>query len=245
MGRRTILLIAAIVVAALGTALVWMYANRAEEAALAGQEPVEVLVATAGIPAGTTGAQLAQSGTTELRTLPAASVPPGALSDLTPVADKVTTATVFTGQVLLADMFGSQVQSGGGLNLPEGMMAVSVQLGDPQRVAGFVRPGSEVAVFLSAPGIGDQPAAQTAVLLPRASVVAVGPSTVSSSTTSDGDTSNTEQIPTAILTLSLTQKQAQQLIQGQTTGQLYLGLLDDESTVDPAAGGTTNENLLD
>ena len=74
MGRRTILLIAALVVAALGTALVFMYANRADERAQAGTEQVEVLVATAGIAAGTTGAAVAESGTVELRTLPAASV---------------------------------------------------------------------------------------------------------------------------------------------------------------------------
>ena len=55
MGRRTVLLIAALVVAALGTALVWMYANRADERAQADAAPVEVLVATSDIGAGTSG----------------------------------------------------------------------------------------------------------------------------------------------------------------------------------------------
>ena len=108
MGRRTILLIAALVVAALGTALVFMYANRADERAQAGAEQVQVLVATAGIAAGTTGAAVAESGTVELRTLPAASVPPGALSDLTPVTDLITISSIFTGQVLIQPMFGTQ-----------------------------------------------------------------------------------------------------------------------------------------
>lgn len=245
MGRRTILLVAAIVVAALGTVLVWLYVNRAENAALAGQQPVEVLVATSDIPAGTTGAQIAQSGLSELRRLPAASVPPGALSDLTPVASQLTTATVFTGQVLIGSMFGSEVQSGGGLNLPRGTMAVSVSLGDPQRVAGFVSPGSDVAVFLTAQNVDRADGAQTALLLPRVLVVAVGPRTVSSTATSGSQPSNGEQIPSAILTLALTQGQAQQLIHAQATGQLYLGLLDDNSAVSSSTRGTTNDNLLD
>ena len=97
MGRRTVLLIAAIVVAALGAALVWMYADRADERAQADAAPVEVLVATVDIGAGTSGAAISEAASAELRTLPAASVPPGALSDLTPVTDLVTLGPVFAG----------------------------------------------------------------------------------------------------------------------------------------------------
>ena len=77
MGRRTVLLIAAIVVAALGAALVWMYADRADERAQADAAPVEVLVATVDIGAGTSGAAISEAASVELRTLPAASVPAG------------------------------------------------------------------------------------------------------------------------------------------------------------------------
>lgn len=244
MGRRTVLLIAAVVVAALGTALVFLYANRAEERAQAGAEPVQVLVATVGIAAGTTGADISQSGAVELRSLPAASIPPGAISDLTPVADLVAISTIFEGQVLLQPMFGTQQQASGGLTLPEGTMAVSVSLGDPQRVAGFVRPGSDVAVFLTVAGAEGEEEDQTAVLLERVPVVAVGPSTVSTSTTTEGQTSNTEEIPTAILTLALDQEQAQKVVQADSAGTMYLALLNDESAVDPERPGTTTANIF-
>ena len=243
MGRRTVLLIAALVVAALGTALVFMYANRADERAQAGAEQVEVLVATAGIAAGTTGAAVAESGTVELQTLPAAAVPPGSLSDLTPVTDLITISTIFDGQVLLQSMFGTQQDTAGGLTLPEGKIAVAITLGDPQRVAGFVNPGSEVAIFRTgippvpaADGQGNaDPAAQTNVLLDRVLVIAVGPTTVSSTTTTDGQTTNTEEIPTAILTLALDQEQAQKVILSTTDGEMYFALLDDKSVIDPRA----------
>ena len=253
MGRRTILLIAALVVAALGTALVFMYANRADERAQAGAEQVQVLVATAGIAAGTSGADVAGSGSVQLQTLPAASVPPGALSDLTPVADLITITTIFTGQVLIEPMFGTQQETSGGLTLPEGKIAVAITLGDPRRVAGFVNPGSEVAIFRTgiAPApVGEEEVAAaegsgqvTSVLLERVQVIAVGPTTISSTTTTDGQTTNTEAIPTAILTLALDQEQAQKVILSTTDGQMYFALLDENSKVDPNLPATTTADL--
>lgn len=242
MGRRTILLIAALVVAALGTALVWMYANRADERAQADAAPVQVLVATVDIGAGTSGAAISEAASAEIRTLPAASVPAGALSDLTPVADLVTLGPVFAGQVLIQPMFGTQQQSGGGLTLPEGTLGVSILLGDPQRVAGFVKPGSQVAIFTTATGVGGVAEQQTVVLLPKVLVAAVGPTVVAQA--AEGS-ANTEAIPTAILTLALTQEEAQKVILATQTTQLYMGLLDDKSKVDPEIPGTTTENLLD
>lgn len=241
MGRRTVLLIAAIVVAALGTALVWLYADRADDAAVADQQPVQVLVATADIGAGSSGASISEGALAELKTLPAAAVPEGALSDLTPVSGQVLLGPVFTGQVLLQQAFGSQQQAAGGLALPEGTLAVSIELGDPQRVAGFVKPGSRVALFTTASGVGGEAAQQTTVLLPEVLVVAVGPTVVTPSTGS----SNPEEIPRAILTLAVDQEQAQKVILGTQTTQLYMGLLDENSEVDVDAPGTTADNLLD
>jgi pilus assembly protein CpaB len=241
MGRRTILLIAALVVAALGTTLVWAYANRAENKALAGQEPVEVLVATADITAGTSGSRISEAAAVELRTLPAAAVPAGALSDLAPVSQFVTLGPVFTGQVLLQQAFGTQQQAAGGLSLPKGTMAVSVQLGDPQRVAGFVRPGSEVAVFTTGSDIGGVTEQQTTVLLPRALVVAVGPTVVAQSAEGSG---NTEPIPTAILTFAVDQEEAQRLILATQSTQLYLALLDEDSKIDTKTAPATTDNLV-
>ena len=251
MGRRTVLLIAALVVAALGTALVFMYANRADERAQAGTEQVQVLVATAGIASGTTGADVAGAGTVELQTLPAASVPDQALSDLTPVTDLITVTSIFPGQVLISPMFGTQQSASGALTLPEGTVAVSITLGDPQRVAGFVNPGSEVAIFRTftpavdpaAAGDAVVPTAQTNVLLDRVPVIAVGPTTVSNTTTTDGQTTNTEAIPTAILTLALDQEQAQRVILSTTDGQMYFALLDENSDIDPNLPPTSTTDL--
>lgn len=244
MGRRTVLLIAALVVAAMGTALVFMYANRAEDAALAGQQPVEVLVATSGIPAGSSGSAISEAGSVELQKLPAAAVPPEALGDLTPVAELVTVGTVLPGQVLLQPMFGAQQAAAGGLTLPSGTMAVSVQLDDPQRVAGFVQPGSEVAIYVT--NIRDDDASETNLLLERVQVVAVGPSTISTTTTTDEGTMNTEEIPAAIITLAVNQRQAQRVILAANSPdtELQFALLDQDSKVNADVASTTTAALL-
>lgn len=243
MGRRTILLVAAILVAALGTFLVFMYANRAEDAALAGQEPVQVLVATQQIPMGTAGSAVAQGAMAELKKLPAASVPPGALGDLGGVSTLVAVSPIYPGQVLLEAMFGAPDQASGGLALPKGAMGVSVQLGDPQRVAGFVQPGSEVAIF--ATSTHDDGTSKTGVLLDRVPVIAVGPTTTSTTSTTDGTgTVNTEAMPTAILTLALNQDQAQKVILATTVAPMYFALVNPDTRVSTQTPGTTTTDLI-
>jgi pilus assembly protein CpaB len=229
MGRRTVLLIAALVVAALGTAMVFLYVNNVEQNAVGDQTLVEVLVASSDIAAGTTGAAAAEAGAFETVKIPDVTVPDGAISDPSAISDLVALAPVFTGQVILTQMFGNP-SAEGGLSIPKGAMAVSVELGDPNRVAGFVAPGSQVAVFVTLEDEAGNP--KTQLLLDRAQVIAVGPSTVTTTTTTDQSGSqNTEEISRAILTLALTQQDSQKLIFGQSQGPLYFGLLSADSSV--------------
>ena len=52
MGRRTLLLIASILVAALGTALIWLYVQGADTRAVSGETEVPVYVATRNVSMG-------------------------------------------------------------------------------------------------------------------------------------------------------------------------------------------------
>ena len=100
-------------------------------------------------------------------------------------------------------------------------MGISIQLGDPQRVAGFVKPGSEVALFTTASGVGGEAEQQTTILLPRVLIAAVGP-TVVAQAAAEG-TGNTEAIPTAIMTLALTQEEAQKVDPGLADNSVVHG----------------------
>jgi pilus assembly protein CpaB len=248
MSRRVVLLVVAALVAVVGAAGIFLYVRNVESQVAAGQEPVEVLVATATVPMGQNAAQAQESGAFEVKTIAASAAAPGALSSIEPVKDEATLATIYPGEQVLEQKFGDAA-SAAPLPIPDGKIAVSVQLSDPARVAGFVGPGSEVAVFLTAtPPTADaaDPVAQqplTAVLLPRVPVIAAGQTTtISRTTTNPTGAQTTEEIPLAILTLAVDQKQAEKLVQGQSQGEIYFGLLDDSSQI--AAGSVTRFNDL-
>jgi pilus assembly protein CpaB len=224
-GRRTVLLIAALVVAALGTTLIFAYVNRTDERALKDQEPVRVLVATELIHAGTTASAAETNGSFELQAIPRAATIPGYLTSTRAISSLVAVADIFPGEQIIPQKF-AVAGASGSLPIPSGKIGMSFQLGDPQRVAGFVKPGSDIAVFVS---IQDQ----TRLLLGKVSVIAVGPTTLRPTS---GDNANKEAVPTAILTLAVDQVQGEKLVYASQNGQLYLALTTKDSKVAPGPG---------
>ena len=241
MGRRTVLLIAAVVIAALGVALIFFYVAGVQNRANDNAQLVKILVAKGDISPGVTASQAQQDGMFEQKQIPAGLFPPGGVSTIDPIADQVALGPIYTGQQILAQMFGDPSQTSA-LAIPKGKLALSVQLQDPNRVAGFVVPGSNVAVFAT---VTTGKSNKTQLLLSNAAVIGVGPTTTTTTTTTQGSNNNqtTEQIPQTILTLALDQKQAQKIVFAQSEGDLYLGLLTDSSSVRPS-GPTTNGNLF-
>jgi pilus assembly protein CpaB len=231
-GRRLALLLAAVLVAALGTTLVFAYVKKADDRAIADQRPVTVLIAKATIAAGTRVIDAANSGAFQSKELPQSAVAPGALSSTEPIKDQVALGTIFPGQQLLSGMFGATAATTASIAIPPGQIAASFSFGDPQRVAGFVQPGSEIVVFLTSSL--DNSVSSTRVLLPKVTVIAVGPTTITPP--ANPAQANPEALPRAMLTLALTQAQAQKLIFAQGNGTLYLGLLNDKSVIRPGSG---------
>jgi pilus assembly protein CpaB len=226
MSRRSALLAAAVAIAALGTFLVYLYVQSIQQNAYADQDPVTVLVAKEAVAVGTSGGAAVNGGAFEEKVLPRGAVPTDSVADASVVAANVAVTTILPGQVIQQSMFGEKAINGQ-LPLEKGDIALSVQLGDPQRVAGFVQPGSQVAVFATTDDA-------TKLLLADVDVAAVGPTTaVKESASGDG---NAESIPTAILTLSLSQRQAEKLVFAQANGDLYLGLQNTSSELGQSSG---------
>lgn len=250
MGRRTILLIAAVVIAALGATMIFLYVQGVDNRAVAGQQPVQVLTAKKVITAGETVADAQASGKFALTSVPTDDVVPNALVDTTQITNDIALSTIYPGEQILAARFGApgtQQQ----LTIPDGAMAVSVQLTDPARVAGFVTPGSDVAIFLASVGQGTQDSSGTGtspnfvrMLLPKVEVIGVGSTTVLSQTTTDASgNQTTEQISKTILTLALNQHDSEKVIYASNNGTLSFGLLNDKSKVSPDLG-VTAKNLF-
>ena len=113
---------------------------------------------------------------------------------------------------------------------------------DPARVAGFVNPGSEIAVFMSGTA-GGQPF--TRLLLPQVTVIGVGATAeTAGGTSADGAPANTEQLPATLITLAVTQQEAQKILFAQGNGQLAVSLTTGTSKVAPGPA-TTLANLFE
>lgn len=245
MNRRILLFCTALVIALLGTAAVAVYVGGANDRALAGQRTVEVLVAKDTIAAGTTAAQASAAGLVTSMRVPQSAVPAGALSKLTDVGKKVASSDIVAGEMLLDAKFVAQ-EAVGALAIPGDKLAVSVELGDPARVAGFVLPGSEVAVFdtYDKGAGGGTSQSTTQVLLPRVTVIAVGTTTQRKVSKQEklGQPADDKPVSTTILTLAVSQADAARLVHGAQTGKLYFGLLSRASRT-TAGTAVTNASL--
>lgn len=247
MTRRIITITLAIMIAAIGTIGMLFYGLSADARARARiADAVTVVVATARIQAGTTGARIQADQLVRTERMPRSSVPGDALEAIGSDYEKlVVMSNVAEGQILLKANFGQASQVTSGLELPDGKMAVTVQTGAPQQVAGYVRPGSQVAIFLTYKLIdktGQESKIQrTRLLLDKVEVMAVGTYTPPSDTKGDATTGATASSSngTLLLTLAVDQKEAERLILGLNTGSLYLGLLTDAVQV-KAGGGVEN-----
>jgi pilus assembly protein CpaB len=242
------------------------YIKQADARAIAGMKAVSVLVAQKQIPSGTTAAAALRGGMLASETLPASSVPANALSTVpAALSSLVLSAALPAGQVLLRPMLVTPVQTTSGLAIPTGLMALAVDFCLPEVVAGAVQAGSEVAVFDTV-GNGGQLAAvpgctgahdqvagnnRTRVVLSRVEVLSVGTApppaqagqtgTSPPATTAFGGGGSTSSSQSGtMVTLAVTQAQAERLIQLTETGMPYLALLSTSSRTVADIGNLLN-----
>lgn len=236
MDRRKGLLIAAAVIAVLGTLLVVAYVRSANSRAADQFHAVKVLKVVKQINQGESVSAAQASGAIALGDVAQNSVIGGALTDLSTINNDVALTTLYPGEQVVAAKFGTS-SSSTGVTITKGMIAVSFSLTDPSRVASFVNPGNEVAVFLT-----DRNSTYTRLVLPKLLVIAVG-----STSTQPNQTTNPAQsggsLPSTLITFAATQKEAQKMLFAQAQGTLALGLLNSESQVAPAPP-TTISNLF-
>lgn len=224
-------MVAAAVVAALGTVLVFLYVRSADNRAEEQFDTVDVLTAIAQIEAGETIEAAAAAGKLDLRPVAQNQLLPGYQGTTEALAGQVALTTIFPGEQIISTKFGATAVATSALQIPDDKMAISVNLTDPARVAGFVNPGSEVAIFVSTADIeSGQP--MTTMLLERITVIGVGSTTpVTTTTTTQDGSSTTEQLPRTLLTLAVTQEEAQKVIYASRNGELAFGLLTEKSAV--------------
>jgi pilus assembly protein CpaB len=203
MGRRTLLLIASILVAALGTSLLWLYVQGADARAQQSTELVPALFLTAPETAGTPATRLH----VVTKRVPANV---GGLSSLQPVATQQLKDAAVAGQVLLPGMF----STGPASSVPAQQVYVSITISDPHRTPALLKVGDTVAVY----ALAQQGSRSGAFVVANGIKV----QTIGSSTQPG---SNRAQVPVTIVGFSVTPDVAYQLVRIETYGQPELAIL--------------------
>lgn len=243
MGRRTLLLIAAVLLAAIGTSVLFLYVN-----SISGPDTTTAGTATAWAPTTTI-----RAGTTIPADVELVQVPISA--DAATRGDFIKDRTRIPGQIanreLLAFQPLSESQLGGAVQLPsrlsldpdKGFVAVTVEVEDAARNADLLGAGSRVAVWVVDPevtgGGREQTTHQVRLILPDVEIVTIGSTgtIAQGQTNEDGETVAAPAGSSALVTLQVTQEEAGKILLADTAGELRFTLLAPDTKPTPDSYG--------
>jgi pilus assembly protein CpaB len=149
MNRRIIGVVAAVLLAAVGTAFLVTYVRGAEERALAGQETVEVLVVDQDVTRGTPASELGDAVSTER--IPAKVRANGSIASLDDLDGQVTAVDLIPGEQLVISRFAdpARLEAESAVEVPEGLQEVTISIAPHRALGGKVAPGDLVGLFAS------------------------------------------------------------------------------------------------
>ena len=201
--RRTLILVAAIVVGALASFLVWNYVGGIQDQAYNDAERVKVYLVAEPIARGTSG-NAAQALIVE-ESIPRKFRPANAIESLDDIAGQVARSDLVANQVVVADMFVEATDPEAQVSYAQELEQIqnvdqttwTVSLDDTRGAAGLIVPGDYVNVlvtkFAEIGAAGDGQAAgtitdqQARYLFQKVRVLAVGSTTLGSAAPATGD----------------------------------------------------------
>ncbi len=218
MARRSVLLIVAVLIALVGTSLIVLYVQGIDSRATAGQELVEVLVADRHHRSGRRRSPpprrraSSRSPRSAARTSSRALSRPPARSRTWSRSARSTRASRSSPRSSATSATPAPSSS------PTTRWPSRSSSPTPERVAGFVNPGSEVAIFvvgrpgpLQAGRQGTEARRSTpGSLLPKVEVVGVGTTSIAAKTTKSDEGEETEQVARTILTVAVDQERGRE-----------------------------------
>lgn len=223
--RRTVGIVAAIVLALLGTMGLVGYVQGAKDDAVAGEKLVKVYVVNDAIPAGTSVTELTDRISTEK--VPAKVQADDAVTNLNNVKGKVTTVDLVAGEQLVTSRFAKSASTSTTKGVPAGMFGATVAL-DPERaLGGQVRAGDRVAIV----GITNNGGAQADTAVVLASNVLVTSVQIDGSNGDDPKKKEVTEAPSGkfMVTVALTQADLEKVVSSAGSGSVWLA-------ADPTSG---------
>jgi pilus assembly protein CpaB len=171
--RRLIALAVAVVLAFVGTVAVLDYARRADERAIADQQPTTVLLVTRTIARGTPADAITDAVRSTV--VPAVAVADGAITDLEAIADLVAAVDLVPGEQLIAGRFVTPetLDPPDVTPVPPGLQQISFLMPMERVVGGRITPGDLVAMFVSLDEIVDTSDGTTAPSFTATTVTAL------------------------------------------------------------------------
>jgi pilus assembly protein CpaB len=145
--RRTIAIIAAVVLALAAAGLVVWYVSSLRDEETVAEPKQTVLIATADIPAHTSGDAMVANKLIERQEIVVSSVAPGALTSESQLQGQVLTVPVAQGQQILASQLGPPEEQGLSYRIRMGMRAVSIAVDRRNAVGGAIKEGDRVDVI--------------------------------------------------------------------------------------------------
>ncbi len=252
MDRRKLLLVVAAVIAVLGVALVFVYAKGADKRAADQFDTVEVLVAKKKIEPGESFDDALESGKFQLTDVTQGQVLEGAGDESDGFEGSVALTALYPGEQLVPAKFGGafDVEAQTTLPIPEGKVAISILVKDDGRVGKFLAPGAEVAIIFTDIDRTTSEPILTKTLLKRVMLLAAG--STSSLTGSGNEDAAAEDAPDAqneeeiqqLLTIAVSQRDAERVRFAEKDGELTAALLNGASDTDDTTDGIEKDTLL-
>ena len=220
--RSNGVVVGGIIVALLGMVLVFTYAGRVGAGAGVSGGAATAFVATSDIPAGTRWEDM--TGALKRKEVPSDVRPATAVANTNQLNGRSTVQSIAKGEIVTTTQFNTSTT--GGLDIPAGQNAVTINLGVPQAVARYIQAGSETNVYVTYKNVpqGGAPADATItkLLLSNIKVLANQPLMAPAEETAQAASNQTGEV---LLTLALTPEQAEKLIFAKENGSVWLGLV--------------------
>jgi pilus assembly protein CpaB len=221
--------IVAIVLAIVGTLLLVTYVQGSEARAQKDLQPVDVLVVQSKIPAGSDLQAIKSS--VKLASLPAASVPNGALKSLDGLDGKVSGVDLLPGEALLGARLvdPTSLAAPGSVPVPAGLQEISVHLDAQRVVGGRIAAGDTVGIVVLLEDSGAQGAAggTAQMVFHKVLVTSVQRAASQSKTSTQGQTGQEQtntQVPDGdfIVTLARNSVDSTKIAFGAKYGDIWL-----------------------
>jgi pilus assembly protein CpaB len=183
-------------------------------------------------------------GALKKKDVPADVRPATAVATTSQLNGKAAIRGIAKGEIVTTSQFNTS--SSGGLDIPAGKNAVTVNLTVPQAVARYIQPGADANVYVSYKGLptagNPADANVTKLLLSNIKVLANQPMQAPTAEAADAATAN--QGNEVLLTLSLSPDEAEKLIFAKENGSLHLGLVHPGDAPVTSAGRTFKTALV-